>query len=46
MNGSKIAPMLTLEYMQTEHENKYFDRKSAAIRPSDLAPHKIGRAHV
>ncbi|MBM6840606.1 putative DNA binding domain-containing protein [[Clostridium] spiroforme] len=24
--------------MQTEHENKYFDRKSAKIKPSDLAP--------
>lgn len=30
--------MLTLEYMQTAEENKYFDRKSARIRPSDLAP--------
>ncbi len=37
-NGSKINTMLTLEYMQQEHENKYFDRKSARIRPSDLAP--------
>lgn len=24
--------------MQTEHENKYFDRKSAKIKPSDLSP--------
>lgn len=24
--------------MRTEHENKYFDRKSAKIKPSDLAP--------
>ena len=31
--------MLTIEYMQTEKENKYFDRKSAKIRPSDLARH-------
>ena len=46
MVGSKINPMLTLEYMQTEHENKYFDRKSAAIRPSDLAPHISGFANA
>lgn len=31
-------PLLTLEYMQGEHENKYFDRKSAQIRPVELAP--------
>ena len=36
---SKINPLLTLEYMQTESENKYFDRKSAKIKPSDLAQH-------
>ena len=36
---SKINPLLTLEYMQTENENKYFDRKSAQIRVVDLAPH-------
>ena len=46
MVGSKINPMLTLAYMQTEHENKYFDRKSAAIRPSDLAPHISGFANA
>jgi len=38
MTQSRINPMLTLEYMQTAEENKYFDRKSARIRPSDLAP--------
>ena len=38
MAQSRINPMLTLEYMQNEHENKYFDRKSAKIKPSDLAP--------
>jgi len=37
--GSIINPLLTLEYMQTEHENKYFDRKSGRIRPADLAQH-------
>ena len=36
---SKTNPSLTLEYMQTENENKYFDRKSAQIRAVDLAPH-------
>ena len=35
---SKINTMLTLEYMQNEHENKYFDRKSAKIRVADIAP--------
>ena len=36
---SKLNPLLTLEYMQTESENKYFDRKSSQIRVADLAPH-------
>lgn len=35
--GSQINPLLTLEYMQAESENKYFDRKSSRIRPVDLA---------
>lgn len=35
---SKINPILTLEYMTHQPENKYFDRKSARIRPADLAP--------
>ena len=38
MITSKINPILTLDYLQTEHENKYFDRKSAQIRVADLAP--------
>lgn len=29
--------MLTLEYMLTEDENKYFDRKSARVKPSEIA---------
>lgn len=37
--GSKINPLLTLEYMQTESENKYFDRKSGQIRIAELAQH-------
>ena len=36
--GSKISPLLTLDYIQHEDENKYFDRKSAQIRVKDLAP--------
>ena len=36
---SKMNPLLTLEYMQTERENKYFDRKSRQIRAAELAPH-------
>ena len=34
---SKLNPMLTLKYLTTEHENKYFDRKSAQVKPSDIA---------
>lgn len=34
---SMINPVLTLKYMLEEDENKYFDRKSAKIKPSDLA---------
>lgn len=34
---SKINPMLTIKYLTTEHENKYFDRKSAKIKPSDIS---------
>ena len=38
MVKSKINPILTLDYMVHQPENKYFDRKSAKIKPSDLAP--------
>ena len=37
MIRSVINPDLTLEYMVKERENKYFDRKSAKIKPSDLS---------
>lgn len=37
-SASVVNPMLTLSYMQTEKENKYFDRKSAQIRAVELAP--------
>ena len=35
---SSYNPLLTLDYMITKHENKYFDRKSAKVKPSDLSP--------
>ena len=38
-SGSKFNPILTEEYILTENENKYFDRKSAQIRVAELAPH-------
>ena len=38
MTGSKINPSLTIDYLTTEHENKYFDRKSAKIASKDLPP--------
>ena len=34
---STINPFFTLDYMTTAEENKYFDRKSAKIKVSDLA---------
>jgi len=36
--ASKINPALTLEYLTQPSENKYYDRKSAQIKPVDLAP--------
>ena len=37
MIKSKINPILTLEYLTSQPENKYFDRKSAKIKASDIA---------
>lgn len=37
MLRSEFNPMLTLECLISEHENKYFDRKSAKVKPSDIA---------
>lgn len=37
MISSKINPLLTLAYLMSQDENKYFDRKSARIKVSDLA---------
>jgi len=34
---SAINPILTLDYMVKEDENKYFDRKSAKIKVSEIA---------
>lgn len=34
---SRINPALTLSYIMDGDENKWFDRKSAKIKPSDLA---------
>lgn len=36
--GSRINALFTLDYMREQDENKYFDRKSAKIKVSDLAP--------
>ncbi len=44
--ASKINPILTLEYMLTVSENKYFDRKSARIKPTDLAQDISGFANA
>ena len=34
---SKYNPLLTLEYMTTNDEKKFFDRKSAQIKPSEIS---------
>ena len=44
--ASKINPILTLDYMLTVSENKYFDRKSARIKPTDLAQDISGFANA
>lgn len=38
MGGSKYQTILTIDYMVNEPENKFFDRKSVRVKPSDLAP--------
>lgn len=35
---SQIRSLLTLEYLTNENENKIFDRKSAKVKVSDIAP--------
>ena len=43
---SQYQPFLTLDYMIREPENKLFDRKSARIKPSDLAETISGFANA
>lgn len=38
--------MLTLDYIKTETENKYFERKDARIKPTDLAQDISGFANA
>ncbi len=35
---SRINPQITLEYLKTASESKYFDRKSAQVKVAELAP--------
>ena len=35
---SSVNPILTLDYILTADENKWFDRKSAKLRVADIAP--------
>lgn len=35
--SSKINSFINIDYIQNKPENKYFDRKSAKIKPADLA---------
>ena len=44
--NSALNRMLTLDYILHEKENKYFDYKSAQIKPSDLAPLISGFANA
>lgn len=39
MKNSQYNQLITLEYLETAPESKYLDRKSARIKPSDLAKH-------
>ena len=43
---STINPLLTLDYIKNEPENKYFDRKDARIKPTDLAQDISGFANA
>ena len=38
MIQSIYQPILTLDYIVNESENKIFDRKSAKVKPTDIAP--------
>ena len=37
MIRSEINPILTLDYLTSQDENKHFDRKSAKIKVADIA---------
>lgn len=44
--SSIINPLITLDYIKNEPENKYFDRKNARIKPTDLAQDICGFANA
>ena len=44
--SSAINPLLTLDYIRNEPENKYFDRKDVRIKPTDLAQDISGFANA
>lgn len=46
MIKSKYNSKLTLKYMTTNKENKFFDRKSAKVKPSDIAPWVLAFANA
>lgn len=46
---SKIDSQITLKYLQTQHENQYFERKGLGerdIKPSKIADELIGMANA
>lgn len=43
---SKINPLLSLDFIVASDEDKYFERKSARIKASDLAKHICGFANA
>lgn len=41
-----LPEFLSLEYLTTEEEGQYLDRKSARIKPSDIARHLVAFANA
>ena len=41
-----LPEFLSLEYLTTEEEGQYFDRKSARIKPIDIARHLVAFANA
>lgn len=41
-----LPEVMTLEYLQTADEGQYLDRKSARIKPSDIAKHIVAFANA